>query len=184
MGIKVSTKGLLAHVHTPDEALDLARKVRDSKYTHFDVLTPFPIHGIDDAMGVKPSWIPYVTAGLAFFGIALAQAFINYVMVGDWPMNFGGKPHFAWPSFLPVTFESMVFYGAIGSAIVAVMAGKRDTIPQPPAMLIETGATEDKFVLWISATDPQWNEAEVVEFARSTGAEGVRVVDVGGTNAQ
>jgi hypothetical protein len=180
MGIKVSTKGLLAHVHTPDEALELARKVRDSKWSHFDILTPFPIHGIEDAMGVKPSWIPYVSAALAFFGIALAQAFINYVMVGDWPMDFGGKPHFAWPSFLPVTFESMVFYGAIGSAVVAIVAGKKDTVPQPPPMAIPTGATQDKFVLWISATDPKWDEAEVVAFVAATGAEDVRIVDAGG----
>jgi len=179
---KFSTRGVLGHVHTPDEALELARRARDSKYTHFDVLTPFPIHGIEDAMGVKPSWVPYVSAGLAFFGIVLAQAFINFVMVGDWPMNFGGKPHWAWPSFIPVTFESMVFYGAIGSAVVAIVAGRRDTVPQPPPLAIPTGACQDRFVLWISATDPKWNDAEVLEFVKSLGADGVRLVDAGGND--
>jgi len=179
MANPTSTKGALAHVFTPDEALAAARKLRDSEYTHFDVLTPFPVHGIEDAMGLKRSWIPYVTAGLAFFGILLAQLFINYVMVGDWPLNFGGKPHAAWPSFIPVTFESMVFYGAIGSAIVAIVAGKKDTVPQPPPMEIRTGATVDRFVLWISATDPKFDQEKVTHFLRSLDAHGVRLVGLG-----
>lgn len=172
-----SLRGALAHVFTPDEALAAARRLRDSEYTHFDVLTPFPVHGIEAAMGLKRSWVPYWTAGLAFFGILVAQVFINYVMVLDWPLNFGGKPHAAWPSFLPITFESMVFYGAIGSAVVAVVAGKKDTIPQPPPLAIETGASIDRFVLWVSATDPKYDEATVLEFLRSLGAHGVRAVD-------
>lgn len=183
MAVRVSTRGVLGHFYTPDEALAAAGKVRDSLYTHFDFLTPFPIHGMEEAMGQKRSWIPVVTGFLAFFGIALAQAFINYVMVGDWPMNFGGKPDFAWPSFIPVTFESMVFYSAIGSAIVAIVAGKRDTIPQPPPMLIQTGATIDRFVLWISATDPKFDADEVQRFVASLGADGVRYVDAGRKDA-
>jgi hypothetical protein len=179
MANPTSNKGALAHVFTPDEALAAARKLRDSEYTHFDVLTPFPLHGIEDAMGMKRSWVPYATAGLAFFGILLAQLFINYVMVWDWPMNFGGKPAAAWPSFVPVTFESMVFYGAIGSAIVAIVAGKKDTIPQPPAMEITTGATVDRFVLWISATDPKFDGEKVTQFLRSLDAHGVRLVGLG-----
>jgi hypothetical protein len=172
-----STKGVLGDFYTPDEALAAAVRVRDSQYTHFDFLTPFPIHGMEEAMGQKRSWIPVVTGFLAFFGITLAQTFIYYVMIGDWPMNFGGKPNFAWPSFIPVTFESMVFYAAIGSAIVAIIAGKRDTIPQPDPMKIKTGATIDRFVVWISATDPKFDATEVQRFVTSLGADGVRYVD-------
>lgn len=65
---------------------------------------------------------------------------------------------------------------------MAVIAGKRDTVPQPPPMLVETGATVDRFVLWISATDPKWNAAEAEAFVRSLGAHGVRLVDAEGGN--
>jgi hypothetical protein len=183
MATPMSTRGILGHFHTPDEAMAAACKVRDSRYTHFDFLTPFPIHGMEEAMGQKRSWIPYITAVLAFFGIMLALSFIHWVMVFDWPLNFGGKPAWAWPSFIPVTFEAMVFFAAIGSAILAIIAGKRDTIPQPPPLLIYTGATQDRFVLWISATDPVWNADEVLLFVESLDADDVRLVDAGGGNA-
>lgn len=179
-----STKGVLGHFCEPDDALAAAVKVRDAGWKHFDFLTPFPIHGMEEAMGQKRSWIPYVTGVLAFCGILFAQVLQNYVMVYDWPMNFGGKPHAAWPAFIPITFEAMVFWAAIGSAILAIIAGKWDSVPQPPAMLIRTGATIDRFVLWISATDPKWNAVEAKAFVTSLGAHGVHLVDVeGGTDA-
>lgn len=176
MAFPTSTQGVIGCFFTPDEALEAAKKVRDSKYRHFDFLTPFPIHGIDEAMGQPRSWVPYVTAVLAFFGILAAQAMMLYVTY-DWPMNYGGKPLFAWPSFIPVTFEAMVFFAALGSAATAVFAGKKDTIPQPPPMLIETGATVDRFVLWISATDAAFQADEVVHFVKSLGASSVRFVE-------
>jgi hypothetical protein len=177
---RFSNKGVLGSFFEPDDALAAAAKVRDSDWKHFDFLTPFPIHGMEEAMGQKRSWIPWVAAALAVFGILLAQGFQNYVMAFDWPMNYGGKPFFAWPAFIPVTFEAMVFFGAIGSAVVAIIAGKRDSVPQPAPMLIETGATGDRFVLWISATDPMYDRERALAFARSLGAHEVREVDVEG----
>ena len=177
-----ATTGVLGDFFLPQDALAAAEKVRAAGWTHFDMLTPFPVHGMDEAMGQRRSWIPYATGALALTGILLAQGLQNYVMVYDWPMNFGGKPHASWPAFIPITFEAMVFWAALGSAVVAVIAGKRDTIPQPPPLLVETGATVDRFVLWISATDPRWEPAEVEAFVRSLGANGVRFVDVSGGN--
>jgi hypothetical protein len=179
-----STKGVLGHFCVPNDALAAAVKVRDAGWKHFDFLTPFPIHGMEDAMGQKRSWIPWATAVLAFCGILFAQVLQNYVMVYDWPMNFGGKPYASWPAFIPITFEAMVFWAAIGSAIIGIIAGKMDSIPQPPPMLVKTGATVDRFVLWISATDPKWNPDEAMKFVQSLGASGVRLVDTeGGADA-
>lgn len=175
-----STTGILGHFYEPADALVAAAKVRDAGWKHFDFLTPFPVHGIEDAMGQRKSWIPAVTAVLAFCGILFAQVLQNYVMVYDWPMNFGGKPYASWPAFIPITFEAMVFWAALGSALVAIVAGKVDTIPQPPPMAIQTGATVDRFVLWISATDPQWDAAKAEAFVTSLGADGVRLVNVKG----
>jgi hypothetical protein len=178
----LSTKGVLGHFYEPSEALSAAAKVRDAGWKHFDFLTPFPIHGMEEAMGQKRSWIPWATGALAIGGILFAQALQNYVMVYDWPMNFGGKPFAAWPAFVPITFEAMVFWAALGSAFIAIVAGKKDSVPQPPAML-RTGATFDKFVLWISATDPKWNAAEAERFVKSLGADGVKLVNEGGADA-
>jgi hypothetical protein len=95
-------------------------------------------------------------------------------------MNFGGKPHAAWPSYVPITFEVMVLCAAIGSAAIAIVAGKRDTVPQPPPGA--TGATVDRFVLWISSTDPKWNDADAPQFARAIGGDAVRLVGTEGAD--
>jgi hypothetical protein len=175
--VPTSNTGILGDFYEPADALAAAARVREAGWTHFDFLTPFPVHGMEQAMGQKKSWIPWVTLLLALCGILFAQGLQNYVMVWDWPMNFGGKPHASWPAF-----EAMVFWAALGSAIIAIIAGKKDTVPQPPA--VNTGATVDRFVLWISATDPKWNATEAVVFVRSLGADGVRLVDAeGGAHA-
>ena len=176
----IADKGVLGHFYVPADALAAAAKVRDAGWTHFDMLTPFPVHGMDEAMGQPRSWIPYATGALALTGILLAQGLQNYVMVYDWPMNFGGKPHASWPAFVPITFELMVLCAAIGSAILAVIAGKKDTVPQPPPMLVKTGATGDRFVLWIAGSDPKFRADEAERFVQSLGAADVRLVNLEG----
>ena len=173
-----STKGVLGHFYEPDDALAAAAAVRAAGWTHFDMLTPFPVHGMDEAMGQKRSWMPWATGLLAIGGILFAQGLQNYVMVFDWPMNFGGKPHFSWPAFVPITFEAMVFWAALGTAFIAIVAGKRDSVPQPPVKA--TGATVDRFVVWIAATDPKWNPQEAERFVTSLGADRVRLVGAEG----
>jgi hypothetical protein len=177
MSNPTSTRGILGQFAEPKEALEAAEKVRDSEYTHFDFLTPFPVHGMDAAMGLGRSWVPWITAVLAFLGILSAQALINYVMVYDWPMVFGGKPFFSWPAWIPITFELMVLFACVGSAIIAIWAGKRFTTPQPPPLAIKSDATVDKFVVWISATDPKFDASATRAFVESLGAKGVQLVD-------
>jgi hypothetical protein len=174
----IRSGGVLGDFFEPDDALAAAAAARAAGWTHFDMLTPFPVHGMDEAMGQPRSWIPWATALLAVGGVLFAQGLQNYVMVFDWPMNYGGKPHLAWPSFVPVTFEAMVFWAALGTAFIAVVAGKRDSVPQPPP--IATGATADRFVVWIAATDPKWNRDEAQRFVASLGADRVRLVDADG----
>ena len=175
-----ATTGILGDFFLPEDALAAAEKVRAAGWTHFDMLTPFPVHGMDEAMGQPRSWIPYAIGALALTGILLAQGLQNYVMVYDWPMNFGGKPHASWPAFVPITFELMVLCAAIGSAILAVIAGKKDTVPQPPPMLVKTGATGDRFVLWIAGSDPKFRADEAERFVQSLGAADVRLVNLEG----
>ena len=173
-----TSAGILGDFYAPDEAVAAAAKVRQAGWTQFDMLTPFPVHGMDEALGLTRSWIPWATLALAFGGILFAQGLQNYVMVWDWPMNFGGKPHASWPAFVPITFEAMVFWAAIGSAIIAIAVGKRATRTRPP--LLATGATVDRFVLWISASDPKWTGGNPRSFVTSLGADRVRFVDAKG----
>lgn len=171
----IASAGVLGDFYEPDAAVAAAAKVRGAGWSHFDFLTPFPVHGLEEAMGQRRSWIPWATAALAVGGILFAQGLQNYVMVWDWPMNFGGKPFASWPAFVPITFEAMVFWAALGTAAIAIIAGKRDTVPQPPAST-PSGATIDRFVVWIAATDPRWDPQGAAAFLRSIGADNVRLV--------
>lgn len=168
--------GVLGYFHTPDEALAAASRVRDARYTRFDVLTPFPVHGMDEAMGLPRSWVPWVTAVMATVGIVTAQAMMVYMMVFDWPMNYGGKPFWAWPSFVPITFELMVLFSGIATAVVAIWAGRRRNVPQPPGAA-DIRATSDRFVLWIPSTDPNFKLDSALALLQSVQARGIRVID-------
>ncbi len=176
MSGKPNYLGALGSFYTPDEALQAAKSLKDSKYKLFDVLTPFPVHGMDEAMGLKRSWVPWFSALFAALGILAAQAMMIYIMVIDWPMNFGGKPFFAWPSFVPITFELMVLFSGILTAVFAILGGKKDTVPQPPSML-RTGATMDRFVLWISASDPAFDHEDALKFLQELDADDIRLID-------
>lgn len=168
--------GILGHTYTPDEALAAAEKVRDAGYRQFDVLTPFPVHGMDAAMGLGRSWVPWVTAVAATAGIVTAQVMMVWIMVYDWPMNYSGKPYWAWPSFVPITFELMVLFAGISSAVVAIWAGRRRNVPQPP-VTAGLGATSDRFVVWIPASDPTFSLATTSAFLQDIGLHQVRVID-------
>ena len=76
-----ASAGVLGDFYEPDDALAAAQKAREAGWTHFDMLTPFPVHGMDDAMGLKRSWIPWATLALAFGGIAFAQGLQNLSLI-------------------------------------------------------------------------------------------------------
>ena len=99
-----------------DEAVlfPAVKKVRMAGYKIHDVYTPMPIHGLDHAMGLRDTSIH--TAGFIYgiTGTTTALSGISYALVYDWPLNFGGKPHFALPAWIPITFELTVLFSAVG----------------------------------------------------------------------
>src|ERR1044072_5476850 len=99
-----------------DEAVLFAevKKIRRTGYRIYDIYTPFPIHGLDKALGLKDTGLD--TAGFIYgiTGTATALGFISWVFTSDWPLNIGGKPHFALPACIPIIFETTVLFSAVG----------------------------------------------------------------------
>ena len=99
-----------------DEAVlfPAVKKVRSAGYKIHDVYTPFPVHGLDHAMGLRETSLH--TAGFIYgiTGTTTALSFMSWVFTTDWPMNIGGKPHFPLPAFIPITFELTVLFAAVG----------------------------------------------------------------------
>ena len=100
-----------------DEAATIkaAYKVRESGYVKFDAITPYPVHGMEEACGIKRSPIPYITFIAGIIGLSLGLALTYYTSVSDWPINVGGKPMFSLPAFVPIIFELTILFAALVS---------------------------------------------------------------------
>ena len=147
--------GLAAYFDCPNETLVAAAAARDAEWDSWDVFTPFPIHGIEDAMGIGRSWLPWVTFGAGATGFLTANALQFGTLTFDWPMIIGGKPHAPWPSFVPIMFELTVLIGGITTALVMLIAAGCFRKPK----IIDPDITNDRFVLWIASDDPNFEKA-------------------------
>jgi len=113
--------GYTALFDSPDGIMAAAKKTADDGFTKFDVHTPYPVHGMDKAMKVKPSKLGFVTLFFGLLGGALAMLFMYWTMAVDYPMVIGGKPLFPLPAFGPVTFEVIVLAATL-STVAAMIA--------------------------------------------------------------
>ena len=143
------------------------KKVRKQGYKIHDVYTPMPIHGLDTAMGLRDTSLH--TAGFIYgiSGTITALACMTWVFTSDWPLNIGGKPHFALPAWIPITFELTVLFSAVG--MVLTFCYICQMAPFVKKHHFHLRATDDLFVMVIECT-AKTNEAEAIAFLKNTGA--------------
>lgn len=167
--------GVLGFFEDPHAMVDAARKVREAGYDAFDTFTPFPIHGMDDAMGLKRSPIPYVTFLAGLTGFTLAFTLEYWTSAIDWPLNIGGKPLNSWPAFVPIMFELTVLLAGL-STVAAMFAFNR--LPNVKYKAFDPAITRDKFALLIGASSKgkSFNESEASQFLKQLGAREVKTV--------
>lgn len=138
--------GWVAFIKGPVELLKAAAKVREASVKNFDCFSPFPIHGLDEAMGLKRSWITFVTLVMAITGVVAGLSYISYIDVFNWPIHYGGKPYFALPAYIAILFELAVLFGAIGTVASVIILGKLNKPFREP---LDLDLTSDKFAVWI-----------------------------------
>jgi len=152
-----------------DEAVlfPAVKKVRSAGYKIYDIYTPMPIHGLDKAMGLRDTSLH--TAGFIYgiTGTTTALSGIGYVFTYDWPINFGGKPHFALPAWIPITFELTVLFASVG--MVLTFCYLCQMAPFVKKHHFHPRATDDLFVMVIECTS-KTNETDVVKFLESIGS--------------
>ena len=166
--------GLLAEYETPEALMAAAARVRDGGYKRWDTHTPFPVHGIDDAMGIKPTILPWIVLGAAAAGTVTAlllQYVTNAVL---YPYEISGKPFFNWVPAFPVTFELTVLFAGI-TTLLAMLALNRLPRLHNPLFEMERfdRATQDRFFLAIDAKDPLYNASSAKALLAGTGANAV-----------
>lgn len=105
-----------AMYHDDDVLISAVKQIRAAGFKISEVYTPFPVHGLDKAMGLKESRIAVAAFMYGLFGLAVAVTLTWYMMISDWPQNIGGKPNIDWamnmPAFVPILFEMTVFFAA------------------------------------------------------------------------
>jgi hypothetical protein len=143
------------------DILSATRAMRDQDYDIVDVHTPYAVHGLDKAMGLKPSRLPWISFALGVIGAGLKVWFEFWTSATDWPINVGGKPWNSLPAFVPVTFEVMVLFAGVGTVIAFFVA--RRLFPGRKAVLPFPGVTDDKFVLVLEESDASFDVERVTD---------------------
>ena len=170
--------GLLAQYETPHDIYKACERVRDAGYTQWDACCPFPVHGLDKAMGLRASKLPWVVLVVGIVGSTFMLWFLAWTSGNLYPFVVSGKPLFSLPAFVPVWYEVTVL-----SACLAAFLGNwvLSGLPRPhhPAFASKGfgRVTDDKFFILIEATDSQFQYETTAALLRETGATCVEVLE-------
>lgn len=164
-------------LYTDDDVLLAAVKaVKDKRHHIEEIFTPFPVHGLDKAMGLEPTRIAIAAFMYGCVGLIVSTVMMNYIMIEDWPQNIGGKPSFSYienmPAFVPIMFELTVFFAAHLMVITFYLRSRM--WPFKNAENPDPRTTDDHFLMEISVHD---NENELKTLLTQTGAVEVHIVE-------
>jgi hypothetical protein len=180
--------GLAAQFDTPAGIYQAATKAREAGYEWFDCHVPFPVHGLDKAMGVKHTILPVLVFFAGFTGLCVAiflQVFTNSLQVNLWALvevvgyqfNVSGKPLISTPAFVPVAFELTVLFSAVSCVALMLFLNKLPCLYHPILKSSKMKRiTDDRFVLVIEARDPMFTRATTEQFMQSLNPE--RIVEL------
>jgi len=173
----MKTWGLMAEYDSAPSIYKACKKVRDAGYEKWDACTPFPVHGLDKAMGLPASKLPWAVLIMGIIGGISIMAFMIWVSVYDYPLNIGGKPTWSIPAFIPCAFEMTVLFSALTAAFGMLFINRLPTFNHP---LFNKKAfervTDDKFFIAIESRDKIFDLVQTKKLLESTGAQNVELV--------
>lgn len=169
--------GLLAQFETPADIMHAAMAVRDAGFRKWDVFTPFPIHGMDDAMALPSSKVGYFTFVGGVTGFFAGMSMIWFMNKFDYPLVVGGKPLFSPLPAFPVSYELTILLSAFGTLLGLAFLNRLPRLNNP---LFNSErfkrATNDKFFVYVEAADPKFSPAEVRALLEHNGASAVEEI--------
>ena len=167
-----SGKNYVLGVFDDDELLlDAIKKVRQSGIKIHEVFSPFPVHGIDDALGYKRSRLSIAAFAFGLLGTTLALVMQIGMMTVDWPMNIGGKDFLSFPAFIPVTFELTVLLSAFG--MVGTFFVISNLKPWGRPRIFDLRITDDKHVMAVDLAKNKLTEEDIKKVLQDSGAQEV-----------
>ncbi len=166
--------GVMAEFDTPEQVVRAARAAREAGYQKMDAYTPFPIHEMDAALGIKKTILPLLIFGAGIAGGLGGYLMIYYMLVIDYPIIVGGRPFNSIPAWIPIIFECTVLAAAT-MAVVGMIA--LNGLPQPYHPVFNAPrfelASREKFFLAIETVDEKFNHDETTEFLKGLDAREV-----------
>ena len=170
--------GLVAEYETPAQIFEACEKIRDKGYVKWDSYTPFPVHGLDRAMGLKPSVLPWIVFAAGMTGALCGITLQWWSSSIEYPIIIAAKPMFSYQANVPVTFECGILFAAFGAVFGMFGLNK---LPQFYHSLFNverfSRVTDDRFFIAIEAKDPKYDAAATRELLESTGAVSVEEVE-------
>jgi hypothetical protein len=179
MSANPNSYGLMAEFETPAEVIHAAEKVRDAGYRNWDVHTPYPVHGLDGAMGLKNSKVGWFTFLGGVTGYTTGMLMIWFMNAYNYPIIVGGKPFFSPIYSFPPSYELTILLGAFGSLLGMLFLNR---LPRWYHPLLKNprftgGVTHDRFYVVIEASDPKFSETETRRLLESAGGRHIELVE-------
>ena len=172
----MSNKVVQAMYNDDDILLDAVKEIRAAHHHIEEVYTPFPVHGLEKAMGLENTKIAITAFMYGCVGLAFSIWMMNYTMIDDWPQDIGGKPSTSYllnmPAFVPVMFEMSVFFAAHLMVITFYMRSK--LWPFKEAENPDPRTTDDMFVIEVAVDG---DEKKLVSFLEKTGTVEIKVTE-------
>lgn len=171
-----ASKVIHAIYNDDDVLMSAVKKVKAEKHHIEEIYTPFPVHGLDKAMGLQGTRIAICAFLYGLVGLSVAITMMNFIMIEDWPQDIGGKPSFSYienmPAFVPIMFELTVFFAAHLMVITFYLRSRM--WPFKKAENPDPRTTDDHFLMEIPV---HGNESELESLLKETGAVEINIVD-------
>lgn len=170
--------GMLAEYETAAEIFHACEMVRDAGYSRWDSYTPFAVHNLDKAMGLKVSVLPWIVFACGMTGLTCGMGLQWWVSTTAYPIIIAAKPLFSYQAYVPVTFELGILFSAFGAILGMLGLNK---LPQYYHSLFKVPAfsrvTDDKFFIAIEVSDPKYDVEECRALLEKTGAKDIQEVE-------
>jgi hypothetical protein len=171
--------GYLVEFDDVNSLMHGCEQVRDAGYRKWDAHTPFPVHGLNEAMGLRPSFLQWIVLGAALTGLCTAALLELGMNMRDFPINLSGKPLLALPDFIPIFFELTVLFSTITSFVFGLCL--LNNLPRYHHVVFHSARfkrfSDDKFFISIEARDPQFDVAKTREFLSGIGGNYVEPLE-------
>lgn len=170
--------GLMAEFETPTELVAAARSAYEAGYRKMDAYTPYPMHELTEALGIRPTKLPFLVLAGGIIGCGTALLMQWFSATIHYPLNVGGRPLASWPMFIPITFELTVLFASL-AAVFGMLGMNRLPMPYHPVFNAPRFAlaSRDRFFLCIEARDPAFDLDRTSRFLANQGARIVSEVE-------